>query len=689
MTPQDLDHIPTNLSENEHFQDVVNRVAVTRRKAIKTGLGLSAAMFLGGSLSACSDDDTSTPVTSGGTTTPPAAPGTAGVISFAPIATSSGDSILVPAGYEAQIIAPWGSALFHDSPTWKGDASETGDDQARQVGDNHDGMHFFTLPGTDGNSEGLLVMNHEYTNYEYLFKPATPGTDPTDVWTLDKVRKAQHAHGASVLHVRKNSSGKWEVVIGSYYNRRITGRTPMEITGPAAGNALMKTVSDSTGTRVFGTLNNCGSGRTPWGTYLTCEENFNGYFGTTSGTDTRDAHQKRYGISGLKSGYRWEEFDDRFDYVKDPNESNRFGWIVEIDPYDPNSIPKKRTALGRFKHENAAVTISRDGYVVVYLGDDQANDYVYKFVSATKYVAGNPSLNRDILDNGKLYVAKFSNGATTGDMMGTGEWVLLDKTANAVLAADNVNFPDQAAVLVKTRLAADAVGATKMDRPEWVTVHPTTQEVYLTLTNNSSRAAGAVDDANPRAANRFGQIIRWREAGGDPASVAGFEWDLFVLAGNPAVYPKPDLRGGSDNITAENTFNSPDGLAFDAEGRLWIQTDGSYANNSHYAGQGNNQMLVADVTTKKIDRFLVGPAGCEITGIDWTPDGKTMFINVQHPGEASGHPNAPTPTPGMSMDVFLANNPTAFSTWPDRNPDSRPRSATVVITKRDGGKIGL
>ena len=686
MNTQDIENIPTNLSDNEHFQDIVNGVVLSRRKLLKSGLGLSAAMFLGGTLTACGgEDDTPTTINSSN----PATADNASRISFSPIATSSGDSIIVPTGYQAQILAPWGSALFHDSPAWKGDASENGDDQAKQVGDNHDGMHFFAIPGANSSTEGLLVMNHEYCNYEYLFKPDNYGDDPTATWTLDKVRKAQHAHGISVMHIRKNSADKWEVVIGSYYNRRLTGRSPMEMTGPAAGNALLKTVADATGTRAYGTLNNCGNGFTPWGTYLTCEENFNGYFGTTSGIDTRDTHMKRYGISALESGYRWEEFDDRFDYVKDPNESNRFGWIVEIDPFDPNSIPKKRTALGRFKHENVAITLSKDGHVVAYMGDDQANDYVYKFVSDRAYVEGSASLNRDLLDSGKLYVAKFTNGAASNDMMGVGEWIHLDKTVNATLAADNISFPDQAAVLIKTRMAADAVGATKMDRPEWVTVHPTTQEVYLTLTNNSSRTLATVDDANPREANRFGQIIRWREAGGDPASVSSFEWDLFVLAGNPLKYPKPDLRGGSDNITIDNSFNSPDGLAFDADGRLWIQTDGNYSSTSHYQGQGNNQMLVADVKTKKIERFLVGPAGCEITGITWTPDSKTLFINVQHPGEAGGHPNAPIPTSGMDMDVFLANNPTSFSSWPDRNPDSRPRSSTVVITKNDGGKIGL
>ncbi|MFN3586961.1 MAG: PhoX family protein, partial [Moraxellaceae bacterium] len=459
----------------------------------------------------------------------------------------------------------------------------------------------------------------------------------------------------------------------------------MDLTGPAAGHALLKTSADSTGRRVLGTLNNCGAGRTPWGTYLTCEENFNGYFGTTNGSYVRDANQLRYGLAAGGFGYRWHELDDRFDYAVNPNEANRHGWVVEIDPYDPTSLPKKRTALGRIKHENAALVISKEGYVVVYMGDDQANDYVYKFVSSGKYDAKNPAANRELLDSGKLYVAKFENGAVSGDAAGIGKWVLLDKVANPTLAAD-ANFADQGEVLVKTRLAADAVGATKMDRPEWVAVHPKTQEVYLTLTNNASRTAANVNDANPRATNRWGQIVRWREAGNDPASVADFEWDLFVIAGNPIAFA--DARAGSSNITTANTFNSPDGLAFDAEGRLWIQTDGNFSNTGDYQGQGNNQMLVADVKTKKIERFLVGPSGCEVTGIDWTPDGRTMFICIQHPGEIGSHPNRPTPPTGMSMDNYLINNPSAFSTWPDRDPDSRPRSAIVVVTRTDGGKIG-
>ena len=288
------------------------------------------------------------------------------------------------------------------------------------------------------------------------------------------------------------------------------------------------------------------------------------------------------------------------------------------------------------------------------MGDDQANDYVYKFVADGKYVAGDIRNNANLLDSGKLYVAKFNDGAATGDFMGTGEWILLDKAANAALAG----FANQAEVLVNTRLAADAVGATKMDRPEWVAVHPKTGEVYVTMTNNSGRTV--TDDANPRASNRFGQIVRWREAADDPAATS-FEWDLFVLAGNPTVHS--DLRAGSSNVTADNMFNSPDGLGFDKDGRLWIQTDGNYSNSGDFAGQGNNQMLCADPESKEIRRFFVGPKACEVTGLTFTPDGKTLFINIQHPGEDGN------------------------SNWPDGG-SARPRSATVIITKNDGGVIG-
>ncbi|MDO9600438.1 MAG: PhoX family phosphatase [Azoarcus sp.] len=665
MSHFDNDDLPSNLSENEHFQQVVERT-VSRRGFLKGGLGLGAAAFLASPL-----------VAQAVGVAPNAGSHKSPRIGFKPIAAASGDGIVVPEGYSAQIFARWGDALFSNSPAWMPDGSNTGEEQGQQIGDNHDGMHFFPLHGKSG-KEGLLVMNHEYTNYEYLF-----GAQFMTPWTADKVLKAQNAHGASVLHVRQHK-GKWDIVLDSKYNRRITGNTPMTISGPAAGHALMRTKADPSGSSVLGTLNNCANGLTPWGTYLTCEENFNGYFGTTSGTDSRDDVMRRYGINARGTGYRWEEFDDRFDYTKEPNESNRFGWVVEIDPYDPDSTPIKRTALGRIKHENTAYAFTRDRRVVVYMGDDQANDYIYKFVSDGRFIPGKDSANRQLLDHGKLYVAKFADGATSGDFMGTGDWILLDKSANPVLAAD-VRFADQAEVLIKTRIAADAVGATKMDRPEWITVHPDTNEVYCALTNNSGR--NATDDANPRTANRYGQIVRWREAGND-ASATTFEWDLFVIAGNPVAYPdRSDLRSGSANVTADNTFNSPDGIGFDADGRLWIQTDGNFSNTSHYAGQGNNQMLCSDPVSGEIKRFLVGPSGCEITGLAFTPDSKTMFINVQHPGEVGSHPNAPTPTAGQSMDQFIAANPLAFSQWPEAS-GGRPRSATVIITKNDGGVIG-
>lgn len=669
MSTFDTEDLPTNPTRNTHFNTVVER-AVSRRGFMKTGLGLGAMGFLGSSLAACggSDDDD----TDSGSGTPPT---TAPLLGFAAVAASTGDTIVVPAGYQHQVITRWGDPLFANSPAWRADAGNDGAAQALQVGDNHDGMTFFPLqPGN--HDEGLLVMNHEYFNDEYFFPPnVEPGGAN---WSLDWVRKGQNAHGITVAHVRRGADRQWQVVIPSRYNRRLTGNSPMAMTGPVAGHRLVQTKADPAGVLALGTLNNCGNGFTPWGTYLTCEENFNGYFGTRTEGDSRDANQRRYGIPAYRSGYRWEDFDDRFDYKLEPNEANRFGWIVEIDPFDPSSTPKKRTALGRFKHENAALTLAADKRVVVYMGDDQANDYMYKFVSDDRYDAGNPMVNRNLLENGKLYVARFLDGAAKGDMMGVGEWILLERatrTTDGRTLGDL--FADQAELLVNTRLAADAVGATPMDRPEWVTTHPDTNEVYLTLTNNSSRKEENTNDANPRAANVYGQIIRWREAGNDPAALT-FEWDLFVLAGNPVVHAS-GLQRGSDNVTADNLFNSPDGLMFDADGRLWIQTDGNFSNAGAYAGMGNNQMLVGDPVSGEIRRFLVGPSGCEVTGITWTPDQTTMFINIQHPGEYGGHPRRPEVTP--------KENPLAFSQWPEAT-GGRPRSATVVVWKTDGGKIG-
>ena len=648
----DSEDLPTNTSLNEHFQNVVERVR-SRRGFLKSGLGLSAAVFLAGPLAACGGSS------GGSDDSEMEEPQETSLLGFTAIPISTEDSIQVAAGYTASVFAPWGTPLFAGDPDWKGDGSDDAAAQARQVGDNHDGIHFFPINGSS--TEGLLVMNHEYTTtsggaYQWLF-----GENGTEPWTEDKAQKAMNAHGVSVIHIARNGDGQWEIQQDSAYNRRITASTEMELTGPAAGSALLQTSTDSTGTIVYGTINNCGNGWTPWNTYLTCEENFTNYFGTTSGNDVRNVAQKRYGLAARNTGYRWEEHFDRFDYVKEPNESNRFGWIVEIDPFDPTSKPKKRTALGRIKHENSAYRLTADNRIVVYSGDDQAGDYIYKFVSDGFYNEGGD--NSALLDSGKLYVAKFEDGEVSGDFMGTGKWLLLDKNEAPELLADNSNFPTQAEVLVNTRMAADAVGATPMDRPEWVSVHPTSGEVYVTLTNNSGRAEDDTDDANPRAANRYGQIVRWREAGDDAAATT-FEWDIFVLAGNPIKYTdRSDLRSGSDNVTVDNTFNSPDGLGFDQAGRLWIQTDGAYSNEGEYEGQGNNQMLCADPVSKEIRRFFNGPKESEVTGLTFTPDSTTLFINIQHPGERGD------------------------SSWPDGGT-SLPRSATVIITKDDGGVIG-
>ncbi len=678
MSSVDLEDVPTNPTGNTHFNDIVER-ARSRRGFLKTGLGFGAVGFLGLGLSACSnsddDDDTTPPEETPGT---PGEPAPGPLLGFTAIPASTGDDIVVPPGYRSAVFCRWGDPLVNAAAAWKTDATNTAAEQALQFGDNHDGMHFFPLDG-ESSTEGLLVMNHEYLNDEFFYPPSVePGGAG---WSLEQVRKGQHAHGVSVAHVRL-VGGNWEVVVPSTYNRRIHINTAMALTGPAAGHAQLQTAADPTGTTSFGTVNNCGNGYTMWGTYLTCEENFNGYFGTMSGADTRNTSQRRYGLAGRNTSYRWEDFDPRFDYVTNPNESNRFGWIVEIDPFDPSSTPKKRTALGRIKHENAAQTLAADNRVVVYMGDDQANDYVYKFVSDGKYSADAPMLNRNLLETGTLYVAQFEDGDATGDMMGTGRWIALKldtpKTGGGTLADD---FADIGEILIHTRLAADLVGATPMDRPEWVTVHPQTGEVYLTLTNNSGRAAGAIDDANPRANNVYGQIVRWRETGNDAAAMT-FEWDLFVLAGNPNA--GDGLTAGSSNITADNLFNSPDGLAFDKFGRLWIQTDGNFSNSGRYEGMGNNQMLVADpqagAGNGEIRRFLVGPSGCEITGITWTPDHKYVFVNVQHPGEYGGHPRA---AGAVSPDV----DPLAFSQWPEP-AGGRPRSSTVVIWKEDGGVVG-
>jgi hypothetical protein len=579
--------------------------------------------------------------------------GSGPLIGFTALPATKTDGLFVPEGYTATAAFLWGEpvGIAGNMPAWQPNAGNSAADQAVQIGMHHDGMHYFPL---DGSRRGLLAINHEYTDDGLLH------TDGVANWSAEKVRKSIAAHGVSVIEV-EDRSGSWQVVRPSRYARRITAATPMAVAGPAAGHALMKTAADPEGRRVLGTLNNCAHGFTPWGTYLTCEENFIFYF---NGPDKPSPHEARWGLRKGGRGYRWHEHEARFDAVQHPNEPNRFGWVVEIDPMDPTMTPIKRTALGRAAHEGAWVTQTRDGRAVVYMGEDAQFEYLYKFVSRDAVRPGGFAANRDLLDHGTLYVARFN-----GD--NTGEWI--EVAAGRHGLTPERGFADQGEVLIKSRQASDLLGATKMDRPEWIAIDPASGEVYCTLTNNTRRGAEkqpAVDAANPRAGNSMGHIIRWKERGDFDAT--RFDWNHFVLAGDPA-NTRPEARG---NVKGD-AYGSPDGLWFDARGTLWIQTDAHATNmyEGEYAGVGSNMMLAADVRTGETRRFLVGPVNSEVTGVVCTPDMKTMFVNIQHPGESPSDRSDPA-------------NPSKFSTWPSGVAGARPRSATVVIRKRDGGVIG-
>ena len=578
-------------------------------------------------------------------------------LGYSAVPVSTEDTLVVPPEYEAQVLYRWGDSVGSSAgaPLFKSDASNNWEEQSLQAGMHHDGMAYFAV---DGNSRhGLLAINHEYTD-DGLLHP-----DGMQVWSKEKVLKSQAAHGVSVIEVVERL-GKWQVMPNSRYARRITANTPMTISGPAQSHALLRTAADPTGARVLGTVNNCAAGLTPWGTYLTCEENWNGYF---SAQEKPSEDELRYGLRAKGWGYRWHEHDERFDAAKHPNEPHRFGWVVEIDPFNPAQTPVKRTALGRLKHEGATTTLARDGRVVVYMGDDERFEYVYKFVSRDAVKPGGYSANQNLLDHGTLYVARF-------DAQGYGRWIALTHGENG-LTAEN-GFQDQADILIRTRQAADVAGATRMDRPEWIAVNPQTGEVFATMTNNSARGQPGreEDGANPRGDNIMGHIIRWREGAngsGDAASTE-FRWMHFALAGDPQA-SKPQHRG---NIMGD-MYGSPDGLAFDEGGLLWIQTDVSTSamHQGAYTAMGNNMMLCADPVSGETKRFLTGPRGCEITGIAFTPDRRFVFINIQHPGE----------TASERSDAL---RPHAVSQWPDGPKGGRPRSATVVIHRKDGGIVG-
>lgn len=609
------------------FEQVIER-ALSRRGFLKAGGAVGATTFLSGvSMGVAAASQSTT------------------LMGFENIAISTEDSVTLPSGYSYDMLVQWGDPLFKN--TKKFSQTNKAKDQLSQFGDNTDGMSLFHLPKKGGGideNRAMMAVNSEYINKKFMH--SHKGENLTD----DDVLKEIYAHGVNIFEVERKRDN-WQVVVGAKNNRRLHGDAKeFTISGPLAGHELMKTKEDSTGSIVKGTLNNCGNGQTPWGTYLTCEENFNGYFGAPEGTEF-SKEQKAYGLSETGFDYNWWQSQERFNLAKHPNEPHRFGWIVEIDPMNPKAKAKKQTALGRFKHENVALTINHDGHAIAYMGDDERGEFIYKFVSKGKYIEGNQSHNMTLLDSGTLYAARFNDDET-------GDWMELSYGKNG-LTKEN-GFASQEYILVFARLAARFVGATTMDRPEWVACHPSSSMVFCTLTNNKHRGvkeSHPINKANPRVKNNFGQIIRWFPQNQDHTS-AKFGWDLYAVAGNPALFN--DQYAGSDNITTENMFNSPDGLAFDNSGRLWIQTDGNYKNTGEFEGQGNNQMLCGDPVTGHIRRFMVGPRGCEITGITFSNDQRTVFIGIQHPNDA----------------------------WPNAKSDGVPRSAVIAIKKDDGGIIG-
>ncbi len=599
-------------AEND-FDRVVER-AISRRGFLSGALafGSAAAVFGGATL-----------------TSSRAQAAAHGSFGFAPIDIATDFDIHVPEGYEWKTLVRWGDALWSEA---EGAYSpETGvpvEMSDKVFGENTDGMESFVVDGAE-----LITVNSEYVNPKINLPAASEGMPQN----AEEVTLLKNLQGVTVMEVTRGDDGTYSVAVDSPYNRRITHETQMTMDGPAAGHDLMKTNADPEGMSPKGTMNNCGSGKTLWGTYLTCEENFNGYFGATSDYEVTEGLE-RYGIGG-EGRYAYEKFDSRYDLSFEPNEPNRHGWITEIDPSNPDSTPVKHTALGRFKHENAEMVQAADGRVVVYMGDDERGEFIYRYVSNGSYEEGGST--EGLLSDGQLYVARFND-----DM--TGEWVALTPEATGLTLEETLVF---------SRIAASKVGATTMDRPEWIAANPLKAEAYCALTNNSKRGGDGmpVNAANPRETNEYGQIVRWMADGEDHGSDT-FTWDLYVMAGNPEVYD--NAYAGSDNVTAGNMFNSPDGMAFDTQGMLWIQTDGDDSNEGDFAGQGNNQMLVGNTETGEIARFLTAPNGAEVTGLCWNVDNTVAFVGIQHPGGA----------------------------WPDGA--GHPRSSIIQVWRKDGAAIG-
>lgn len=575
----------------------------------------------------------------------------------------------VAPGYDADVLLRWGDPIFADSPEFD-PTKQSAEAQAKQFGYNNDYVGYIAI---DGSAEhGLLVVNHEYTNPHLMFPGIVSvvekdGKKKAEVAPLSKeqVDVEMAAHGGTIVEIRKEG-GKWQVVRDGKLNRRIMSTTEMMLSGPVAGHDRVKTNADPSGAKVIGTLNNCAGGVTPWGTYVMAEENIHGYFsGELPEGHKEAANYKRLGIP--EGAYEWGAHYDRFNLAKEPNEPNRFGWIVEVDVNDPNSVPHKRTAMGRFKHEGAESIVAKDGRVVFYLGDDERFDYVYKFVTKGTFNPNDRAANMSLLDDGTLHVAKFAED-------GSVEWMPI-VFGQGPLTAEN-GFASQADVLIETRRAADLLGATKMDRPEDIQPNAGNGKVYVMLTNNTKRKAEQVDAANPRADNAFGHIIEIVEDGGDFTATKG-KWEVLLKCGDPSV---ADVGATfSTATTANGWFGMPDNCAVDSAGRLWVATDGQ---GPKATGRTDGLWAVdtegAARATSKL--FFRVPIGAEMCGPLFAPDDQTAFVAVQHPGDG-GEDWEPFGRPSYYEDLSTR--------WPDFKPDMPVRPAVVAITKQGGGKIAV
>ncbi|WP_159945211.1 MULTISPECIES: PhoX family phosphatase [unclassified Nocardiopsis] len=638
-------HPAPNTSDNAYFGDIFAK-ALSRRTALRAGAAAAGVGALGlAAFSPAAADPR------GGNRPHPAPRPT-----FKSVLPNTDDKVTIPQGYDQHVIIRWGDPVLPGAPEFDV-YNQTPESQAQQFGYNCDYVGFHQLD----DDRALLWVNHEYTNEGIMFPGYTNGASATE----EQIRIAMAAHGGSIVELeREGRTGKWVVSKGERaFNRRITADTPIRLTGPAAGHPLLQTAEDPTGTLVRGMLNNCAGGMTPWGTFLTAEENFNQYFGGAAGT----RETSRYGLGTGLPSRRWDRVEERFDLSKHPNEANRFGYIVEVDPLDPGSEPRKRTMLGRFKHEGATTRLAEDGRVVAYMGDDERFDYMYKFVSAKKYVEGSRRHNLTLLDSGTLYVARLSGNSpaeefdgsgalpSDGEFDGTGEWI--------PLCTDTQSFVDGfsvAEVLIYTRLAADAAGATKMDRPEDFEPSPVTGKVYLALTNNSAREPGQADEPNPRGPNRYGHILELVEDGNDAAATS-FSWNVPLVCGDPE--DDSTYYAGFDKSKVM-PISAPDNLTFDADGNLWISTDGQPG--SLGINDALHVMPVEGRFRGELKTFATVPVRAEACGPFITKDNKTVFLAPQHPGD-NGTFDAPT------------------STWPDGD---MPRPSVVCIWHSKGRDVG-